>query len=56
MVAEYDVALDQLETLLAMPSVVSIPWLRLDPRWTPLRDLPGFRELEEKYGNEDDGR
>ena len=49
MVGEHDLALDELETLLSIPSVVSIPWLRLDPRWAPLWDHPRFRELEVKY-------
>jgi hypothetical protein len=47
---EHDLALDELETLLSIPSVVSIPWLRLDPRWAPLWELPRFRELEADYG------
>ncbi|MCH7666906.1 MAG: protein kinase [Acidobacteria bacterium] len=50
MVGEHDLALDELETLLSIPSVVSIPWLRLDPRWAPLWELPRFRELEAGYG------
>jgi TolB-like protein/Flp pilus assembly protein TadD len=50
MMDEHDLALDELETLLSIPSVVSIPWLRLDPRWAPLWELPRFRELEADYG------
>jgi TolB-like protein/tRNA A-37 threonylcarbamoyl transferase component Bud32/Flp pilus assembly protein TadD len=50
MVGEYDSALGHLDTLLAMPGVVSIPWLQLDPRWAPLLELPGFQELVEKFG------
>ena len=50
MVGEYDAALDHLDTLLAMPGVVSVPWLRLDPRWAPLHEHPHFRQLTEKYG------
>jgi len=46
---DHDAALDHLETLLGMPSAVSIPWLRLDPRWEPLWDHPRFWSLEEKY-------
>ena len=49
MVGEHDAALGHLETLLAMPGVVSVPWLRLDPRWAPLYEHPRFRELTEKY-------
>jgi hypothetical protein len=27
----------------------SVPLLELDPRWDPLRDHPGYRQLVEKY-------
>ena len=51
MVGEYDAAIDQLETLLAVPSPTAVPMLRLDPTWHPLRDHPRFQRLLEKYGN-----
>ncbi|MCK4578881.1 MAG: tetratricopeptide repeat protein, partial [Candidatus Marinimicrobia bacterium] len=47
---EYDAALDQIEYLLSIPSWISIPWLQIDPRWDPLRELPRFQKLVEKYG------
>jgi tetratricopeptide (TPR) repeat protein len=50
-IGEYDQAIDYLDTLLAHPSTVSIPWLELDPRWAPLHDDPRFEELKAKYGN-----
>jgi TolB-like protein/Flp pilus assembly protein TadD len=50
MLGQYDTAIEELDTLLAMPNVVSIPWLQLDPRWARLWDHPGFQELVEKYG------
>ena len=50
MLGDYEAALDGLEMLLGMPSAISIPWLRLDPRWAPLWELPRFQELAEKYG------
>ena len=50
MLGDYEAALDGLETLLGIPSVVSIPWLRLDPRWAPLRDQPKYLELEKRFG------
>ncbi len=50
MVGEHDAALDQIEYLLSIPSNVSIPYLRLDPRWKPLWDHPRFKELEERFG------
>lgn len=47
MVGEYDNAIDQLENLLFMPSDISIPVLRLDPTWAPLRNHPRFKKLME---------
>jgi len=47
MVGEFDAAIDQLEFLLSIPSVLSIPLLRLDPAWDPLRDHPRFKKLLE---------
>ena len=51
MVGEYDAAIDQLEILLAVPSITAIPMLRIDPIWKPLRDHPRFQRLLERYGN-----
>jgi serine/threonine-protein kinase len=47
MVGEYDAAIDQLEFLLSVPGQLSIPLLRLDPAWNPLRDHPRFKRLLE---------
>jgi len=47
MVGEFDAAIDQLEFLLSIPSEMSIPLLRLDPAWDPLRDQPRFKRLLE---------
>ncbi len=46
---EYEQAIDQLELLLNMPSWISVPYLRIDPTWDPLRDDPRFKALIEKY-------
>jgi len=47
MVGEFDAAIDQLEFLLSRPGEMSIPLLRLDPVWDPLRDQPRFKKLLE---------
>jgi len=49
MVGDYPAALDQLQVLLSIPSYVSVPMLRIDPTWNPLRDHPRFQELLEEY-------
>ena len=49
MVGEYDAALDQIEHLLSIPSPFSVAYLRLDPRYDPLRKLPRYQEILEKY-------
>jgi serine/threonine-protein kinase len=48
MVGEYDLAIEQLEYLLSIPGELSIPLLRLDPAWNPLRDHPRFKKLIEQ--------
>ena len=47
MVGEYDIAIEQLEYLLSIPSELSVPLLRLDPAWDPLRAHPRFKNLLE---------
>ena len=43
---EEDAAIDQIEYLLSIPyNEISIPILRIDPRWDPLRDNPRFQKL-----------
>ncbi len=49
MVGEYDAAIDQLERLLALPSITAVPMLRIDPVWEPLREHPRFQALLAKY-------
>ncbi len=50
MVGENDLAIDQLEYLLSIPSELSPRILVLDPKWAPLRYNPRFQKLlvEEK--------
>jgi serine/threonine-protein kinase len=49
MVGEHAAAIDQLDHLLSIPSGISVPLLRIDPAWDPLRDHPRFQALLEKY-------
>jgi hypothetical protein len=44
-----DVALDQLEYLLTVPSYLTVASLRIDPTWDPLRDHKRFQKLLEDY-------
>jgi TolB-like protein/predicted Ser/Thr protein kinase len=48
-VGEYDLAIDQLDTLLRIPSWIQVQVLRFDPLWDPLRDNPRFQALLAKY-------
>jgi serine/threonine-protein kinase len=49
MVGEYEAALDQIDYLLSIPCLVSVPLLQADPLYDPLRDLPRFQTLLEQY-------
>jgi TolB-like protein/Flp pilus assembly protein TadD/predicted Ser/Thr protein kinase len=51
-VGDYEAALNELAYLLSIPSGLSVPLLRLDPTWDPLRDHPRFQALIEKYEKE----
>jgi serine/threonine protein kinase/tetratricopeptide (TPR) repeat protein len=44
---KYELAIDQLETWLSVPSDLSVNSLRLDPIWNPLRSNPRFLRLVE---------
>jgi serine/threonine protein kinase/tetratricopeptide (TPR) repeat protein len=47
MVGEFDLAINQIESLLSIPSELSIDLLRLDPAWNPLRRHARFQKLLE---------
>ncbi len=51
-VGEYDAAIAQLEYLLTIPSIISVPRLKFQPVWEPLHGHPRFKRLLEKYGGE----
>lgn len=49
MVGEYEAALDQIEYLLSIPSwQISVPYLRIEPEFDPLRGHPRFKRLLKK--------
>ena len=48
-IGEADAALDELERLLAGPSLTSVHTLRLDPRFDPIRSHPRFQALLLRY-------
>jgi tetratricopeptide (TPR) repeat protein len=45
MVSKYDKALDRIEYLLSIPGPLSIPLLKIDPAWGPLRNHHRFKKL-----------
>jgi serine/threonine protein kinase/Tfp pilus assembly protein PilF len=47
MVGELDKAVEQIEHLLSIPGEMSIPLIKLDPAWDPLRNHPRFKKLIE---------
>ena len=47
---EADAALDEIQRLLAEPSLLSVHTLRLDPRWDPIRNNSRFQVLLRRYG------
>ena len=49
MLGESDLALDQLDQLLSMPSWITPVWLEWDIRFSPLKNHPRYKELLAKY-------
>ncbi len=46
---EVDLAVDQLDSLLSVPSDASVNWLKIAPEYTFIRSDPRFQALIEKY-------
>lgn len=49
MVGKLDAATERIEQVLAVPSDLSVPLLRVDPLYDPLREHPGFQAVLERY-------
>ena len=49
MVGEYDLAIDRLDYLLSIPGELSVPYIRVDPRWKPLLSNARFQKVLEKH-------
>jgi TolB-like protein/Flp pilus assembly protein TadD len=49
MVGEYGRACARLDTLLSIPSPLSVPLVELDPTWAPLRSHPCYKALVAKH-------
>ena len=47
---DYDQAFRLLDHLLATPNGLTVPFLKLDPAWDPLREDPRFQNLIDKHG------
>ena len=53
LLGDYDKALNQIDFLLSIPGEFSINKLKLDPLYDPLRNLPGYKKIIEKYAGMD---
>ena len=49
MVGEYQKALEVIDHLLSMPSLMSVNLVKKEPAWEPLWGLPDFKKLIEEY-------
>jgi len=49
LLGDHEKAGAQLEYLISRPGWISVPWLRMDPRWRPLQGIAIFEALLAKY-------
>ena len=50
LVGEYEAAIDKLEYLLSIHSFTTVPRLKVEPEWAPLREHPRFQKLLSQGG------
>jgi TolB-like protein/Tfp pilus assembly protein PilF len=48
-VGEYDLAIEKIDYLLSIPGELSVPYIKLDPVWKDLLELPRMKEVLSKY-------
>jgi serine/threonine-protein kinase len=51
-IGDLDAAIDQLEIVLSVPSIMTSRLLAVDPIWDPLREHPRFPSLLENYADD----
>jgi serine/threonine-protein kinase len=54
LIGEYDAAMDRLEDILSVPSVIGISLLEVSPKFDPLRELPRYRRIVREYTGKGD--
>ncbi len=48
-VGEYELAIRKLDYLLSIPGELSVPYIKIDPVWKDLLELPRMKEVISKY-------
>jgi len=51
LVGEYDAAMDRVENLLSVPSILSVSFLEISPKFDPIRELPRYKRIVRKYSD-----
>lgn len=49
LLGEYDLALDQIDRLLTIPSFLTPAWVEMDPSWARLRDHPRYLGILDRH-------
>lgn len=49
LISDYDNALKQIDFILSIPGAFSVNQLKLDPLYNPIRNLPGYKAIIDKY-------